>query len=79
MRKYFRTVAYLTLFGDICGLAGLIASLSGSTTMYASFGFVTSQATEGATLIAIAMDRYSAIIHPFRKKSSKQGTKASKR
>ena len=30
------------------------------------------------TLIAIAMDRYTAIIHPLKKKSSKKGTKVTK-
>jgi hypothetical protein len=53
MRKILTVISYLTLFGGLCGAAGLIATASGSKTTCATFGYITSETPEGFNLILI--------------------------
>jgi len=51
MIKTISIIAYLTLFGCICGAAGLMLSASNYTNAYAAYMNVTSEDPEGFMLI----------------------------
>ena len=53
MIKSILLISYLTLFGCICGLAGLASSASNVTNAHAVYMHVTSETPEGFRLILI--------------------------